>query len=141
MLLCHRYKAYTCVDFRKPSQPESTLQPAEWGTYSHGRISPNSTNFEQNRDERGVIFTFDPSSDIELERIVARVGVSLVSAAQACETAEAEVPDFDFDRVREEGRKQWNDLLGRFDVEIDDRETAVLFYSSVRYPYVQTREN
>jgi putative alpha-1,2-mannosidase len=107
------------------------LPLVEWGVYSAGKIKANATNFEQDWDERGAIFTFDPSSNLEPETILARVGISLISTEQACRTANEELPDFDLARVREEARSQWNDLLGRIDVEFDDRETAVLFYSSV----------
>ena len=60
-----------------------------------------------------------------------RVGVSFISTDQACQTAEEEIPDLDFNRVRGVARSQWNELLGRFNVASEDRDTAVLFYSSV----------
>ena len=43
--------------------------------------------------------------------------------------AEAEIPDFDFDRVKEDARKEWAELLGRFEFETKEsqREDAVLF--------------
>lgn len=65
--------------------------------------------------------------------ILARVGVSLISTAQACANAEAEIPDFDFGRVRGSARARWAELLGRVEVEAGEgqREEAVLFYSSV----------
>lgn len=65
--------------------------------------------------------------------ILARVGVSLISTAQACANAESEIPDFDFARVQRESRAQWNELLGRIQVDTAnvDKETVQLFYSSV----------
>ena len=95
-------------------------------------VNENTTEFPEFRyGERGAIFTFDVRS------VLARVGVSLISAEQACENAESEIPDFGFERVKDEARQTWNELLGNFEITARDRErdTAVLFYSSVR-PYV-----
>jgi putative alpha-1,2-mannosidase len=62
-----------------------------------------------------------------------RSGVSLVSAKQACDNAETEIPNFDMINVANAARVQWNDLLGRVDLEIarGQEDLRVLFYSSV----------
>ena len=62
-----------------------------------------------------------------------RSGVSLISVKQACENAEIEIPDFDFINIANAARAQWNDLLGRVEVEIapGQEDLRVLFYSSV----------
>lgn len=64
--------------------------------------------------------------------ILARVGVSFISSEQACANAEEEIPDFDFERVRSASRSQWNELLGRVQVDTTnvDPEIVDLFYSS-----------
>lgn len=61
------------------------------------------------------------------------MGVSFISSKQACANAEEEIPDFNFDRVHKENRAQWNDLLGRIQVDTTGvpKETVQLFYSSV----------
>jgi Glycosyl hydrolase family 92 len=53
--------------------------------------------------------------------ILARVGVSFISPEQACNNAEEEIPDFDFERVHQENRAQWNELLGRIQVDTGGR--------------------
>ena len=62
-----------------------------------------------------------------------RSGVSLISVKQACENAEIEIPDFDIINIANAARAQWNDLLGRVEVEIapGQEDLRVLFYSSV----------
>lgn len=59
--------------------------------------------------------------------------MSFISSQQACANAEEEIPDFDFERVTSESRAQWNELLGRVQVDPTDvpLETQQLFYSSV----------
>lgn len=84
-------------------------------------------------DELGALFTFSPAPSGKTT-ILARVGVSLISSEQACANAEEEIPDFDFERVHRESRAQWNDVLGRVQVDMTgvSKETVQLFYSSVR---------
>lgn len=59
--------------------------------------------------------------------------MSFISTEQACANAEAEIPDFDFDGVRAAARAEWNELLGRVQVETEnvDDDTIELFYSSL----------
>ena len=66
--------------------------------------------------------------------------MSLISREQACKNAEEEIPDFDFERVHKENRAQWNELLGRIQVDATGVpmdiagftvDTVQLFYSSV----------
>jgi putative alpha-1,2-mannosidase len=84
-------------------------------------------------DELGALFTFEPAPNGKTT-ILARVGVSFISTGQACANAEEEIPDFDFDKVHSDARAQWNDLLGRVQVDTTGvpKETVQLFYSSVR---------
>lgn len=69
---------------------------------------------------------------IETTSILARVGVSFISSEQACANAEEEIPNFDFERVRSASGAQWNELLGRVQVDTTnvDPEIVDLFYSS-----------
>lgn len=85
----------------------------------------------------GAVFTFRPSPTT-ITSILARVGVSFISAEQACQNADEEIPDFDFERLREEASVAWDDVLGRVQVDLSPVETgenveqkAELFYSSV----------
>lgn len=81
----------------------------------------------------GALLTFNPAPSGGTTSILVRVGVSFISSAQACANAEEEVPDFDFEGVHAANRAQWNDLLGRIQVDSVgvDSDTVTLFYSSV----------
>ncbi|KAI5196755.1 putative mannosidase [Aureobasidium subglaciale] len=43
--------------------------------------------------------------------ISARVGLSFISTAQACENAEKEIPDFDFEATRNAAQQAWTDKM------------------------------
>lgn len=79
--------------------------------------------------------TFQPAPNGGKTSILVRVGVSFISSAQACANAEEEIPDFDFTGVQNAARAQWNDILGRVQVDTSgvDQETVELFYSSVSF--------
>lgn len=65
--------------------------------------------------------------------ILVRAGISFISTEQACANAEEEIPTFDFDGVQAAARAEWNELLGRIQVDPTgvDNDTVSLFYSSL----------
>jgi putative alpha-1,2-mannosidase len=85
--------------------------------------------------EVGALVTFQPAPGNGSTTILARVGVSFISSTQACENAKAEIPAFDFEGTHRASRLQWNELLGRIQVNMDGvpLDTVKLFYSSVRF--------
>ncbi|TRM65199.1 glycosyl hydrolase family 92-domain-containing protein [Schizophyllum amplum] len=129
-----RYYAFTCVDWRGDGYELGT--PTEYGTWlsnyaTYGTVDVHQTYFGF-ASEMGAMLTW-PSNSAGETTILARVGVSLISSEQACQNAEEEIPDFDFDRVYSESRAQWNELLGRFQVDKTgvSEDTLQLFYSSL----------
>jgi len=85
-------------------------------------------------DELGALLTFarDPDPN-KPTSILARVGVSLISPAQACSNAQSEIPNFDFEGTEASARAMWNDILDRVQVRTEGVEPEIveLFYSSV----------
>ena len=61
------------------------------------------------------------------------MGVSFISEDQACANAASEIPDFDFSGVRQAAFEQWDELLGRIQVDTKGvtANTTELFYSSL----------
>ncbi|KAF9448478.1 glycoside hydrolase family 92 protein [Macrolepiota fuliginosa MF-IS2] len=129
-----RYSAFTCVTFK--GDGFDLGKPTEYGAWLADFPIQGTTNILQLYygfiDELGALFTFSPAPGGKTT-ILARVGVSLISSEQACANAEEEIPDFDFERVHTEARAQWNDLLGRAQIDTTGvpKETVQLFYSSL----------
>ncbi|KAG9227041.1 hypothetical protein CCMSSC00406_0010003 [Pleurotus cornucopiae] len=130
-----RYSAFTCVDFK--GQDFDLRKPMEFGAWLSDFPVQGMTDLRQLYtsfvDQLGALFTFSQPSDSRRTIILVRVGVSLISADQACANAEEEVPDFDFEGVHRAARQAWNDLLGRVQVDPTgvDTETVSLLYSSL----------
>ena len=65
--------------------------------------------------------------------ILARVAVSLISSEQACNSAEKEVPDFDFDGTHKAAEDAWSQKLNPISVSTKGVEPSLLtnFYSGI----------
>lgn len=63
------------------------------------------------------------------QRVTARLASSFIGIMQARQNLRAELADKSLETLREEGRKAWNDVLGRIEVDMDDIDQARTFYS------------
>ncbi|OBZ76795.1 hypothetical protein A0H81_02962 [Grifola frondosa] len=128
-----RYRAYTCVDFK--GDGFELGKPTEFGTWLGSSPIMGTVDIIQQysgKAELGSLLTFAPNIN-GTTAILVRAGVSFISTSQACANAEQEIPDFDFDSVRSDARAEWNELLGRIEVQTDgvDDDIVQLFYSSL----------
>ena len=95
-----RYRCNGCLDAdaggARPSTIVNTAEP-----YTAGKAVK-------------VVAHFD---DAQAEPLLIQVGLSAVSRSGALANLAAEQPEWDFDRVREEARRQWDRQLSRFDAD------------------------
>ncbi|HEX3572111.1 MAG TPA: GH92 family glycosyl hydrolase [Acidobacteriaceae bacterium] len=63
--------------------------------------------------------------------IQVRVGVSYISSAQARRNLQREIPDWNFDKVRNESREVWNKTLGQVSVEGGTERQRTIFYTAL----------
>ncbi|KAH9835013.1 glycoside hydrolase family 92 protein [Rhodofomes roseus] len=129
-----RYRVYTCVDFKGDGYDLS--EPREYGAWINNNAVNQSVDIEQMyfgfRNELGALLTFNPNPN-GTTTILVRAGVSFVSVDQACANAEEEIRTYDFDVIQAAARAEWNELLGRIQVDPTgvDNDTVSLFYSSL----------
>lgn len=126
------YHLFTCVDFKGENYEIGS--PSEYGSWSFNTVTQNKTNLSGiYSGSSGALLTFQPATN-GTTSILVRVGVSFISSAQACSNAEEEISDWDFERVHSNALAQWNELLGRVQVDPTgvEEEKIQLFYSSVR---------
>jgi predicted alpha-1,2-mannosidase len=64
-----------------------------------------------------------------------KMGVSFVNAAQARKNLEKDIPDWNFELVKEKGRKIWNEALGKIEVEGGTQDQKVVFYTALYRTY------
>ena len=64
-----------------------------------------------------------------------RYGISFISVEQAKNNLRREINDYNLERVAEQGRNIWNNVLGKIQVEGDCEESKTIFYTSLYRTY------
>lgn len=67
----------------------------------------------------------------EQEQIMIRIGLSAVSTQGAMNNLQYEIPHWDFDRVRNEGKDKWNRELSKIDAILPSYDDKVVFYTAL----------
>jgi len=75
-------------------------------------------------------------STAENEQILVKVGISYTSVEGARKNLEAEIPHWDFDRVRNDARKIWNKELSRIKIEGATEDQKQIFYTAAYHSYL-----
>lgn len=113
------FKGYFVIQFRQAPQ----------NTQTYG-LNDNTA-----RSSRGAYAEFKPGELVEV-----RIGTSFLSINQARANLEREMPDWNFDAIRQNLRSTWNEKLSRMQVEgATDREKTRLYtalYHALLYPRV-----
>lgn len=71
------------------------------------------------------------------EQVLVKVGVSAIDMDGARRNVESELPDWDFDRVRQNARDQWNNYLSKIDIETADKDQRTMFYTALYHTGMQ----
>lgn len=137
------YDLHFCADF-------SGAKIRETGVFMNNRAGsqPKSARIVPNGNTplipTGAWAQFDaPAND----QILVRVGVSFISASQACHNAETEIPDFNFGEVLKAAEDVWREKLSVIQVDntgVSDELQTVFWsgvYRSMISPQDYTGEN
>jgi predicted alpha-1,2-mannosidase len=73
------------------------------------------------------------------EQILIKVGTSFVSIDQAQKNLDAEIPGYDFGSIRKKLKGTWNNLLSRIDVEGNNKDDKIKFYTALYHCFQQPR--
>ncbi|RIB24550.1 glycosyl hydrolase family 92 protein [Gigaspora rosea] len=115
------YRVYFCSQFN--------VNATEQATWWNQRIDKNMTScVGTSGDKVGAILTFDT---IKNPVIISGVGISFISADQACNNSENEIPDWDFDLVKQKAVDAWDNELRKIRVESNDKNLTKIFYSGL----------
>jgi len=63
--------------------------------------------------------------------LLVKVGISGINAEGALRNLDAEIADWDFERVRKAARSSWQDELSRIRIDTTDAKTREIFYTSL----------
>ncbi len=124
-------KVYFVMVFNKPFQYYGTFDAGYYTPESGASVFPYKT--EEKGREIGAFFVYQPA---EGEQLLVKVGLSYVSEDGAMKNLEAELPHWDFDKVRWEARDIWNEELSRIKVMTPIDEKKTIFYTAVYHSLV-----
>ncbi|MDD2246948.1 MAG: GH92 family glycosyl hydrolase [Proteiniphilum sp.] len=84
-------------------------------------------------DDIGAFFTYDMTGG---ESVEVQIGVSFVSTQNARLNLETEQPGFDFEKVKRDARKAWNDALSKVIPEGGSQDQQVIFYTGLYHALI-----
>ena len=96
-------------------------KPVKEGYLSHGQLLDGKSDSGRNAC---VAKVFD------VPEIHLRYGVSFISQEQAAANLRREIDSFDVEKVAAEGRKVWNETLGRLEIRGGNETEKTVFYTS-----------
>lgn len=111
-------RVYFVAQFSKPF--------SAFGIAENGQIMPGK---EQSAGKN--LKAFIKYSTKAREEILVKVGLSAVSVDGARKNLLAEIPDWDFQRVKERAQAEWNNALGKIEVEGGTPDQQVVFYTAL----------
>ncbi len=85
-------------------------------------------------DETGAKLLFDLAPD---EKLLVKVAISYVSIEGARKNLEAELPGWDFDKVRADAKAAWNKELSKIEVSGGTPEQTTNFYTALYHTMIQ----
>jgi len=65
-----------------------------------------------------------------------KVGISLISVDQAKRNVDEQIPDWDFNRVREDAKASWEKALAKIEVKGGTKDQRGIFYSAIYHSYI-----
>jgi putative alpha-1,2-mannosidase len=137
-----QYKAYFCADFQGGAIRRVGTFQGDNATTSELWINGLPRVWENPSASSGPWIQFEKTPEI-----LARVGISFMSPDQACESAEAEIPTFDFEGTVAKAEDVWREKMSPIQVDVTgvDPELLTVFWSglyrSMLSPQNYTGEN
>ncbi|MEY1638191.1 GH92 family glycosyl hydrolase [Tenuifilum osseticum] len=125
---------YFAITFSKPFKTYGIINGDKLIYKGFWRKFNQNTNFPENAG-REIRCHFDFST-ANHEQILLKVALSPVSTSGAVENLNAEAPGWDFDAIKNKGQEQWNDELGKIEVETLTDSDKVNFYTSMYHAFL-----
>ncbi len=119
-------KVYFVAEFSKPFLYYGTFDASYKTPESDGSIFPYKNAEAGNKI--GAFVQYNTEKD---EQILIKVGVSYTSVEGARKNLDQEIPDWDFDKVRNNASTIWNKELSKIKIKTKDKDQKEVFYSAL----------
>lgn len=97
-------------------------------SWREGRIESNSNPERISGKNAGMAVRFKTEKD---EKVMLKVAISYVSVEQARKNMLAELSGWDFEQVKQSSFSEWNDWLGKIEVEGGSKEQQIKLYTDL----------
>lgn len=108
---------------------------SSYGVYTEDEVLNKKITI-QNKKDLGGYFSFKVAKN---EKVRLKIGSSFVSIEQARKNLDAEIPNYDFDQIHNNLKQEWNELLGKIEVEGKDKDDKIKFYTAMYHSFQQPR--
>ena len=105
------FKGYFVIQLSKPF--------ASSGTWEDDNLHSGKTQQKGHR-----IGGYASFATTQGEEVKVKIGTSFISIDQARDNLRREIPDWNFERVKADGRRIWNEALGKIRIQVDSKTTA-----------------
>ncbi|WP_436030888.1 GH92 family glycosyl hydrolase [Caulobacter sp. LjRoot300] len=113
-------------------------KPTAWGVFDKQDRKAGAIEGRTGPDERlGAWQTFKTTGD---KPLLVKIAVSFTSAETAEALLDREIPDWSFDRVRQENQAAWNDRLGEIEVSGLSEPQTRRFYTALYHASTHPRD-
>ena len=121
---------YFAMTFSKPIKSYGAKDFSDPKVYKgFWRKFDQTANFPELAGERlRMHFDFDVASN---EKIKIKLAVSAVSTVGALKNLQAEIPHWDFSKIKEQGQHRWEQELGKVKVETLNSDDRINFYTAL----------
>ncbi len=103
------------------SKPFSSFEIAVDGSIRQGQTKASGKDIK-------ALVNYKTKKD---EKILVKIGISAVSTEGARKNLDAEIPDWDFDKVKETAKEAWNKELSKIEIEGGTKQQQTIFYTSM----------
>jgi predicted alpha-1,2-mannosidase len=124
-------KVYFVAEFSKPFR--------YYGTFDNLHVYPESGDSflaYKNGEKGDKIGAFVTYKTEENEAVLVKVGISYTSVEGARKNLEAEIPDWDFEKVKNDASKIWNSELSRIEIDGATDDQKEIFYSAFYHSFL-----
>jgi len=132
------FKAWFIIQFEKPFDASATW---EGSTANGTNGAPEQVAIYDNKDEVtgervGAFATFTAKTNATIK---VRIGSSFISEDQARKNLRKEIPDWNFDRVANRNKEEWNRSLSPIEIEGGTTNELTIFYTAMYHSLLYPR--
>ncbi|MBN1387258.1 MAG: GH92 family glycosyl hydrolase [Bacteroidales bacterium] len=125
---------YFAISFSKPFKSYGHTKKDDYVYKGFYRKFNEKENFPEMAGRQiRAYFNFDVEKD---EKIKVKVALSPVSTEGAIDNMMAEVPHWDFDKVKRKGQQLWNSELSKIKVETVSPDEKTVFYTALYHTFL-----